>query len=202
MAFLTIMEPRACNRSQPVANGVTAKPAETSQNRCRRLRPVADWIPGRAGSRGSRARTRWRTMEAVLPDRCVPSAENAPIPCLSLRGSGATGQMYPRLTTKDGAFPFAASRQVGSRGVRRYDEGERARSIERMTAEEQKRLAVEAARGRTTARPSRRSSDRPMPPGQRDAHANPHGTPTSTQASNASASRHCCRRPDGLARPE
>jgi hypothetical protein len=32
------MEPRGCNRWQPVANGARAKSAQPSQNRCRALR--------------------------------------------------------------------------------------------------------------------------------------------------------------------
>src|SRR6266516_789748 len=35
------MEPRGCNRWQPVANRPPPKTLETSENRCRRLRPVA-----------------------------------------------------------------------------------------------------------------------------------------------------------------
>jgi hypothetical protein len=36
------MEQSGRNRWQPVANGITAKTARTSQNRCRELRPVAN----------------------------------------------------------------------------------------------------------------------------------------------------------------
>jgi hypothetical protein len=36
------MEPRGRNRSQPVANPIGAKAAETSETRCRGFRPVAE----------------------------------------------------------------------------------------------------------------------------------------------------------------
>jgi len=38
------MEPRGCNRWQSAANRLSADTAETSQNRCGGLRPVAVWI--------------------------------------------------------------------------------------------------------------------------------------------------------------
>jgi hypothetical protein len=37
------MEPSGCNRWQPVANAPRPKTRKTSRNRCRRLRPVADY---------------------------------------------------------------------------------------------------------------------------------------------------------------
>ena len=42
------MEPRGCNRWQPVANRITRQTAQTSQNRCRALRPVAVSHRGRS----------------------------------------------------------------------------------------------------------------------------------------------------------
>ncbi len=39
------VEPRGCNRWQSAANGAAPKTAETSENRCRRLRPVACDVP-------------------------------------------------------------------------------------------------------------------------------------------------------------
>jgi hypothetical protein len=47
------MEPSGRNQSQPVANGRTSKTAETSQNRCRGLRPVAERSAGKEGVDGS-----------------------------------------------------------------------------------------------------------------------------------------------------
>src|ERR671937_2415374 len=47
------MEPRGCNRWQSVANRIGAEAAETSQNRCRRLRPVAVRSAGKEGVDGS-----------------------------------------------------------------------------------------------------------------------------------------------------
>jgi hypothetical protein len=36
------MEPRGCNRWQPVANVIAPETLETSENRCRGLRPLAE----------------------------------------------------------------------------------------------------------------------------------------------------------------
>src|SRR6266566_2448801 len=47
------MEPRGCNRSQPVANRSRGEARKTSENRSRRLRPIADWTHGKEGVSGS-----------------------------------------------------------------------------------------------------------------------------------------------------
>jgi hypothetical protein len=47
------MEPRGCNRWQSVANHGASETAETSENRCRRLQPVAVWSDGKEGVDGS-----------------------------------------------------------------------------------------------------------------------------------------------------
>jgi hypothetical protein len=43
------LEPSGRNQWQPVANGPSLKTAEISQNRCRRLRPVAADLDGKEG---------------------------------------------------------------------------------------------------------------------------------------------------------
>jgi hypothetical protein len=43
------MEPRGCNRWQSAANRPAAKTAETSENRCRRLRPLPEKFHGKQG---------------------------------------------------------------------------------------------------------------------------------------------------------
>src|SRR5439155_1515510 len=47
------MEPRGCNGWQSVANRYAARRAETSENHCRRLRPVACDVHGKEGVDGS-----------------------------------------------------------------------------------------------------------------------------------------------------
>jgi hypothetical protein len=44
------MEPRGCNGWQSVANRIGAEAVKSSQNRCRRVRPVADGKEGVDGS--------------------------------------------------------------------------------------------------------------------------------------------------------
>ena len=60
------MEPSGCNRRQPVANANAAKTAQTSQNRCRRLRPVADPSDGKEGVDGT------SPSEGLAQSRMVP----------------------------------------------------------------------------------------------------------------------------------
>jgi hypothetical protein len=71
------MEPRGCNRWQSVANRTGAEAARTSQNRCRRLRAAAVWIPcnevvdGSSPSEGSLKNHKWPFW---LPQRRTPIA--------------------------------------------------------------------------------------------------------------------------------
>jgi hypothetical protein len=84
------MEQSGRNQRQPVANGNAPETASTSQNRCHRLRPVADRAHGKEGVDGSSPSEGFAELSADQTLGCPHSKR------LSRAGTCGHGLMFAR----------------------------------------------------------------------------------------------------------